>query len=62
MNGSDATEFARIVGGSSRLWGVLWLIISCAFFAAGIILGIIFFKDDTQTQKERAATFLGGTP
>lgn len=63
MNGSDATEFAKVVGfGSSRMWGFFWLIISCAFFAGGILLGIAFFKDDFATQREKAATFLGGTP
>lgn len=63
VNGSDATEFAKVVRfGTSRMWGFFWLIISCGFFAAGIICGILFFKDDFATQREKAATFLGGTP
>lgn len=56
VNESDASAFAKQVGGDSRCWGVFWLIISLVFFAAGIIIGIVAFKD-TQAQ-QRASSFL----
>lgn len=42
VNESDATAFAKIVGCCPpQVWGVFWLAISLAFFAAGIIVGIV---------------------
>lgn len=56
VNESDASAFAKQVGGDSRCWGVFWLIWSLAFFAAGIIIGIVAFKDSEEQQ--RASKFL----
>ncbi|CEH15410.1 hypothetical protein CBOM_03725 [Ceraceosorus bombacis] len=57
VNESDATAFAKVVGCfPPQLWGVLWLIISLVFFAAGIIIGIVAFKDPLSEQ--RADDFL----
>jgi hypothetical protein len=56
VNESDASAFAKQFGGDSRCWGVFWLIISLAFFAAGIVVGIVAFKD-TEAQ-QRASKFL----
>lgn len=44
-NGSDAMQLARIVGGSSYLWGVLWLLLSLAFMVGAILLALVVFKD-----------------
>ncbi|WVO20079.1 uncharacterized protein IAS62_001369 [Cryptococcus decagattii] len=63
INTSDASEYAHMIGCcGSRFWGAFWLIISCCFFAAGILVGIAAFKDDWQTQADKASNFLGGTP
>lgn len=56
VNESDASAFAKQVGGDSRCWGIFWLLISLVFFAAGIIIGIVAFKD-TQAE-QRASKFL----
>lgn len=38
VNESDASAFARLVGCCpAQVWGVIWLLISCAFFAGGIL-------------------------
>ncbi|KAK6907172.1 hypothetical protein I203_101162 [Kwoniella mangroviensis CBS 8507] len=61
VNTSDASEYANLIGCcGSRFWGAFWLIISCVFFAAGILVGIAAFKDDWDTQAARADDFLGG--
>ncbi|WVQ88099.1 hypothetical protein IAS59_001833 [Cryptococcus gattii] len=63
INTSDASEYAHMIGCcGSRFWGAFWLIISCCFFAAGVLVGIAAFKDDWQTQADKASNFLGGTP
>ncbi|KAK8861403.1 hypothetical protein IAR55_002222 [Kwoniella newhampshirensis] len=63
VNSSDASEYANVVGCcGSRFWGAFWLIQACCFFAAGILVGIVAFKDDWHTQAQHADTFLGGTP
>ena len=41
---SDASQFAKLVGGPAKMWGVLWALISISFFAAGILVGIAAFK------------------
>ncbi|KAG2221136.1 hypothetical protein INT45_004445 [Circinella minor] len=53
---SDASKFAKQCGGcmSSRVWGVIWFIISLIFFVAGILIGLVAFKDDQETQQQRA--------
>ncbi|WVF67071.1 hypothetical protein IAT40_001815 [Kwoniella sp. CBS 6097] len=61
VNTSDASEYANLIGCcGSRFWGAFWLIISCCFFVAGILVGIAVFKDDWDTQAARADNFLGG--
>ncbi|UOH80333.1 hypothetical protein LQV05_002984 [Cryptococcus neoformans] len=63
VNTSDASEYAHMIGCcGSRFWGAFWLIIACCFFAAGVLVGIAAFKDDWQTQADKASDFLGGTP
>lgn len=32
----------------------------CIVFGAGILVGIVAFKDDWQTQADKASNFLGG--
>ncbi|KAI0045139.1 hypothetical protein FA95DRAFT_1495908 [Auriscalpium vulgare] len=59
VNTSDASAFADICGCCpSQVWGVIWLIIACAFFAAGIIVGLVAFKESTAQQKADAKHFL----
>lgn len=53
---SDASAFSRLVGGPPQLWGFIWLLVSVIFFAAGIIIGIVAFKDTFAEQ--RADNFL----
>jgi hypothetical protein len=40
------------------VWGVLWLIIALIFFAAGLIVGLVAFKQSAEQQKEDAKHFL----
>lgn len=53
VNESDASAFAKLVGGPAQFWGVLWLFISLIFFAAGIIIGIVAFKTPIKDQREK---------
>ncbi|OXC70204.1 hypothetical protein AYX13_01113 [Cryptococcus neoformans] len=63
VNTPDASEYAHMIGCcGSRFWGAFWFIIACCFFAAGVLVGIAAFKDDWQTQADKASDFLGGTP
>lgn len=50
-NDSDASAFSRLVGGPPQMWGVLWAFISVGFFALGMIVGILAFKDTIQQQQ-----------
>ncbi|KAI9027638.1 peptidase M50B-like-domain-containing protein [Phycomyces nitens] len=56
---SDASKFAKLCGScmSSRVWGVLWFIISLLFFIAGILIGLAAFKEDQETQVQQAQGF-----
>lgn len=56
---SDASKFAKLCGNcmSSRIWGVLWFIISLIFFVSGILIGLAAFKQDMQTQQQQASGF-----
>ncbi|KAH7914090.1 peptidase M50B-like-domain-containing protein [Hygrophoropsis aurantiaca] len=59
VNNSDASAFARICGCfPSQVWGVIWLIIAFIFFAAGIIVGLVVFKQSAEEQKEQAEHFI----
>ena len=40
------------------VWGVLWLVIAIIFFAAGVLVGLVAFKESAQQQKEDASHFL----
>ncbi|KAF8968234.1 peptidase M50B-like-domain-containing protein [Flammula alnicola] len=59
VNTSDASEFARVCGCCpSRVWGFLWLVIAFVFFALGVIVGLVSFKQNAAEQKADAAHFL----
>jgi len=59
VNSSDASHFAQICGCfPSRVWGVIWLIVAFLFFAAGVIVGLVAFKDDWKEQKDENKGFL----
>jgi hypothetical protein len=59
VNSSDASAFARICGCfPSRVWGVIWLIQAFIFFALGVIVGLVAFKESARQQKSDASHFL----
>ncbi|KAI6151133.1 peptidase M50B-like-domain-containing protein [Pisolithus tinctorius] len=59
VNNSDASAFARICGCfPSQVWGVIWLIIAIIFFAAGVLVGIVAFKESEAQQQSDASHFL----
>ncbi|KAJ3903832.1 peptidase M50B-like-domain-containing protein [Lentinula edodes] len=59
VNSSDAAQFAKICGCCpSQVWGVLWLCISLAFFIAGVLVGLVAFKESAAQQKEDSSVFL----
>lgn len=44
VNESDASAFARLVGCCpSQVWGIVWLLISFAFFVGGILYVLITY-------------------
>ncbi|KAF9023010.1 hypothetical protein BDZ89DRAFT_1136958 [Hymenopellis radicata] len=59
VNSSDASAFAKICGCfPSQVWGVIWLIVAFIFFAAGIIVGLVAFKQTAEEQKADSQDFL----
>ncbi|EIW85546.1 hypothetical protein CONPUDRAFT_98645 [Coniophora puteana RWD-64-598 SS2] len=59
VNNSDASAFARICGCCpSRVWGVIWLIQAFIFFALGVIVGLVAFKQSFAQQKSDSDHFL----
>jgi len=59
VNTSDASEFARICGCCpSRVWGFIWLVQAFIFFALGVLVGLVAFKQNLSQQKTDAAHFL----
>jgi len=59
VNESDASAFAKICGCCpSRVWGVIWLIQALIFFALGVIVGLVAFKQSEAQQKSDASHFL----
>ncbi|KIP10270.1 hypothetical protein PHLGIDRAFT_28525 [Phlebiopsis gigantea 11061_1 CR5-6] len=59
VNGSDASSFADICGCCpSQVWGVIWLLIAFCFFAAGLIVGIVAFKQSAAQQASDSQHFL----
>ncbi|KAG8808694.1 hypothetical protein FRC19_005716, partial [Serendipita sp. 401] len=56
---SDAGVFAKMFGCcSSRVWGVVWLIIACIYFALGLIVGLLVFKQTEAQMQEDARHFI----
>jgi len=59
VNESDASAFAKICGCfPSRVWGVIWLIQAIIFFALGVIVGLVAFKESAAEQKTSSHHFL----
>ncbi|KAF8898224.1 peptidase M50B-like-domain-containing protein [Gymnopilus junonius] len=59
VNSSDASAFADLIGCCpSQVWGIVWLIQAFVFFALGVIVGLVAFKQNTAQQKADAAHFL----
>lgn len=59
VNSSDASAFAHICGCCpSQVWGVIWLIIAFGFFAGGILVGLVAFKQSAAEQKEESLHFI----
>ncbi|ESK92240.1 hypothetical protein Moror_4772 [Moniliophthora roreri MCA 2997] len=59
INTSDASAFAKICGCfPSQVWGVIWLIQAFIFFALGVIVGLVAFKNTAEQQKEASESFL----
>ncbi|KAK0458582.1 peptidase M50B-like-domain-containing protein [Desarmillaria tabescens] len=59
VNTSDASAFARVCGCfPSQVWGVIWLLVAIAFFAAGILVGLAAFKETAAEQAEDSGHFL----
>jgi hypothetical protein len=58
VNSSDASVFAKRYGGSSRMWGVIWSIISIMIMAVGIVAGLAAFSQSFEQQREDAKKFI----
>jgi hypothetical protein len=59
VNSSDAAKFADICGCCpSQVWGVIWLIQAFIFFAAGVIVGLVAFKQSAAQQREDSKHFI----
>ncbi|KAG9318233.1 peptidase M50B-like-domain-containing protein [Chiua virens] len=59
VNNSDASAFARICGCfPSQVWGVIWLLVAFGFFVAGVLVGIVAFKESATQQQQDANHFL----
>ncbi|KAL0947565.1 hypothetical protein HGRIS_013654 [Hohenbuehelia grisea] len=59
VNTSDATAFADICGCCpSQVWGFIWLVQAFIFFAAGVIVGLVAFKQNADQQKLDSQRFL----
>lgn len=59
VNTSDASVFAEICGCCpSQVWGFIWMIQAVIFFALGVIVGLVAFKESAAEQKESSSHFL----
>jgi len=59
VNTSDASAFAKICGCFPyQVWGVIWLMIAFCFFALGIIVGLLAFKQSAAQQALDSENFL----
>lgn len=56
--GSDAHVFSRLAGGSPRLWGLLWTLISFVFFTLAVLGGILAFHQNLRQQIREGQRFL----
>jgi len=59
VNTSDASLFADICGCCpSKVWGVIWLVQALIFFALGVIVGLVAFKQSAEQQEQDTSKFL----
>jgi len=59
VEASDASKFADLCKCCpSQVWGVVWLIVAMIFFALGIIVGLVAFKQNAAQQKQDSSKFL----
>lgn len=59
VNESDASQFAKLCPLiPSRVWGVIWLLISVIFMLGGILAGLAAFKDSTSEQSAASQKFI----
>ncbi|PVG02142.1 hypothetical protein CPB86DRAFT_725915 [Serendipita vermifera] len=59
VNSSDAAVYAKICGCCpARVWGVIWLIVAFIYFALGVLVGIVAFKQSAAQQLEDSRHFL----
>ncbi|KAF9869656.1 hypothetical protein CkaCkLH20_12843 [Colletotrichum karsti] len=58
VNESDASVFAKRYGGSSRCWGLIWIVISILFMVAAIIAGLAAFPQSFAEQESDSQKFL----
>ncbi|OJJ46824.1 hypothetical protein ASPZODRAFT_131714 [Penicilliopsis zonata CBS 506.65] len=58
VNKSDASQFAKRYGGSSRCWGIVWFFISLIFMVIGIIAGIAAFPESFSQQEKDSSHFI----
>ena len=58
VNESDASQFAKRYGGSSRCWGAIWSVISLCFMIAGILAGIAAFPQTFEEQDKDSQNFI----
>lgn len=59
VNTSDASVFAERYGCCpSKVWGFVWLVVAFIFFALGVLVGLVAFKQNVEQQKADAAGFI----
>lgn len=58
VNESDASQFAKRYGGSSRCWGAIWSVISLCFMIVGIVAGIAAFPQSFEEQDKSSEGFI----
>ncbi|KAG0148894.1 hypothetical protein CROQUDRAFT_669586 [Cronartium quercuum f. sp. fusiforme G11] len=60
VNESDASQFAKLcpIIPSSRVWGVIWLLISIIFMVGGVLAGLAAFKESSSEQAAASKSFL----
>jgi len=59
VNTSDAAVYAEMCGCCpSQVWGVIWLIQAFIFFVAGVLVGLVAFKQSQEQQEQASDHFL----